>query len=264
MGLRRKNIGCAPIRTGMPAAVREPSESPETDASLILALFLNHLESVHPGPACQAVLGPLRVELEEAARTGTVAAVRESAAKRLSSLLKLGEEPGPTVQSLNGGKAHHPTDPCTGLPLRTEAEDLVRNTIEQKKQAFAVVFYLHRMALTNARFGEAIGNQVILFCSQHIATSILRANDSLFRWQGPAFVAMIERPESLQAVNSEIQRLATVPISRHFETPSRSVYLPIRLTAEVVPLLGSTVGDVLGQIGRFILNTSGQGQNDKD
>jgi GGDEF domain-containing protein len=141
---------------------------------------------------------------------------------------------------------------------------MVRHMIEQSKRAYAVVFYLHRMALTNARFGEAIGNQVILFCSQHIATAVLRADDHLFRWQGPAFVGIIERPELTPAVSSEIQRLAAAPISRHFETPSRSVYLPIRLTCEVVPLFETNAADVLGQIGRFILNTSGQAQNEKD
>jgi GGDEF domain-containing protein len=162
------------------------------------------------------------------------------------------------------GKPQHPTDPGTGLPMRAEAEEMVGLTIESGKRSYAVVFYLHRMAVTNARFGEAIGNQVILFCSQHIATAVLRAEDHVFRWQGPAFVGIIERPESLQAVTSEIQRLAAAPISRHFETPSRSVYLPIRLTCEVVPLFETAASDVMGQIGRFILNTSGQAQNEKD
>ena len=161
-------------------------------------------------------------------------------------------------------KGQQPTDPGTGLPLRSEAEEMLRQMIEAGRQAYAVVFYLHRMALTNARFGEAIGNQVILFCSQHLATAVLRADDHFYRWQGPAFVAIIERPESLQAVTSEIQRLSAAPISRHFETPSRSVYLPIRLTSEVVPLFEATVPEVLGQVGRFILNTSGQAQIDKD
>jgi GGDEF domain-containing protein len=248
----------------MPAAAREPSESSATDASLILALFLNHLEQIYPQPPAQAVLGKLRTELGEAARSGTVAQIRDKAAKQLDALVRFGETRRAGAGIANTGKSTHPTDPCTGLPLRIEAEELIRQVIEQRKQAYAVVFYLHRMALTNARFGEAIGNQVILFCSQHIATAILRSNDALFRWQGPAFVAVVERPESLQAVNSEIQRLATTPISRHFETPSRSVYLPIRLTSEVVPLSETNTADVLGQIGRFILNTSGQGQNEKD
>jgi GGDEF domain-containing protein len=207
----------------------------------------------------RGILGQLRAELEAANQAGTLAEARERAGKHLEALLK----PRAATNS-RSRKAQRATDPCTGLPMRTEAEEMVRLAIERGRQAYAVVFYLHRMALTNARFGEVIGNQVILFCSQHLATAVLRADDHLFRWQGPAFVAIIERQESLQTVNSEIQRLATAPISRHFETPSRSVYLPIRLTSEVAPLFDADAADVLGQIGRFISTTSGQAANEKD
>lgn len=242
----------------MPAAARETSES-GADASSILDLFLNHLERIYTDETSRGILGRLRTDLEAAIKAGTLSEAREGSAKHLTALLK----PRASTDSIVG-KAQHPRDPGTGLPLRAEAEEIVRHMIEQRKRAYAVVFYLHRMALTNARFGESIGNQVILFCSQHIATAVLRADDHLFRWQGPAFVAVIERPESLQTVTSEIQRLGVAPISRHFETPSRSVYLPIRLTCEVVPLFETNVADVLGQIGRFILNTSGQAQHEKD
>lgn len=248
----------------MPAAAREPSGSFAAETSQIVALFLNHLDRVYREPAAQRILDQIRQDLDQAAQSGKLADAYEGVGQHLSALLNLGETPRTATGHVSSGKPAHPTDSCTGLPLRGEAEELIRQVIEQKKEAFAVVFYLHRMALTNARFGEAIGNQVILFCSQHIATAILRANDSLFRWQGPAFVAVIERPESMQTVNSEIQRLATTPISRHFETPSRSVYLPIRLTSEVVPLNETNISDVLDRIGRFILNTSGQAQNEKD
>lgn len=241
----------------MPAAARETSGS-RADASLILDLFVNHLERIYTDGTSRGILGQLRTELEDAIKAGTLAEAREGTAKRLSELSK------PRGAGLVAAKGQQPTDPGTGLPLRPEAEEMLRQTIEAGRQAYAVVFYLHRMALTNARFGEAIGNQVILFCSQHLATAVLRPDDLLYRWQGPAFVAIIERPESLQAVTSEIQRLAAAPISRHFETPSRSVYLPIRLTLEVVPLFETNVADVLGQVGRFILNTSGQAQIDKD
>jgi GGDEF domain-containing protein len=228
------------------------------DANLILELLVNQLEKVYTDKSSRGILKRVRMELEKAIETGTVTDAHKEAARQLNELNK------PRVPSGSGGRLPPSTDPGTGLPMRAEAEEMVQQMVEARpgKQAYAVVFYLHRMALTNARFGEAIGNQVILFCSQHIATAVLRATDHLFRWQGPSFVAIIERPESLQAVSSEIQRLAAAPISRHFETPSRSVYLPIRLTSEVVPLFETTTEDVLSQIGRFILNTSGQNEKD--
>ncbi len=136
----------------------------------------------------------------------------------------------------------------------------LESTSESGPKFYAAIFYLHRMQLTNARFGEAIGNQVMLFCSQHIATTVTRASDSLFRWSGPAFVAILERPESELAVNGEIQRLISTPFSRFFETSSRSVYLPVKVTAGVIPLYETNFAEACAHVERFILTTSGQAQ----
>jgi GGDEF domain-containing protein len=150
------------------------------------------------------------------------------------------------------------TDPCTGLPVRAEGEAALQRAITRQAHAYVAVFYLHRMALTNARFGEAMGNQLILFCSQHISSRLTRANDLLFRWSGPAFLAIIERSEPYLSVSNDVQRMISVPLSRFIETPSRSVYLPMKVTAEVFPLFKTTQEEVMGRIDRFIFTSSGQ------
>jgi GGDEF domain-containing protein len=149
-------------------------------------------------------------------------------------------------------------DPGTGLPARAQAEGALREAINRQPQCYAVVFYLHRMQLTNARFGPAIGNQLIEFCSQHIAASCLRSTDTLFRWSGPAFVAIIERAETPTVLAAEIHKLVSPPLGRFFEAPKRSVYLPIKMTAEAVPLFDTNYADVLGSIETFVLSVSGQ------
>jgi len=153
-------------------------------------------------------------------------------------------------------------DATTGLLKRPDAEAALTRALEvaylEGMKAYAVVFYLHRMPLTNARFGEAIGNQVILFCSQHIATTVTRVNDSLYRWSGPTFVAILERTESESAVNSEVQRILSAPFSRFFETSSRSVYLPVKITAEVIPLYDTDLAAVTEHVERFVLKSAGQ------
>jgi GGDEF domain-containing protein len=125
-------------------------------------------------------------------------------------------------------------------------------------QTYVVAFYVHRMQLINARFGDAIGNQVLMFCGQHLATSLSGANDTLFRWRGPGFVAVLERNESVLAIASEVQRFASTPLSRFFETPLRTVYLPIKLTAEILPTAGKSVEDVLEQVQKS-LRSNGPG-----
>src|SRR5262249_53610601 len=135
-------------------------------------------------------------------------------------------------------------DACTGLPKRAAAEAAIQEIAGVGSNAYVAVFYLHRMALTNARFGEAIGNQVIQYCSPHVAATLTKAKDALFRWSGPAFVAILEREESLPAASSEIQRIVAAPLSRFFETPSRSVFLPIKLSADTISASNSSYAEI--------------------
>lgn len=147
-------------------------------------------------------------------------------------------------------------DPCTNLPTRAEAESALERAVTNASQTYAAVFYLHRMAMINARFGEAIGNQMLLFCSQHIASRLTHAGDSLFRWSGPAFLAILDRSDAYLSVSNDVQRMVSVPLSRFIETPSRSVYLPMKVTAEVFPLFKTTSEEALRRIERFIVNAS--------
>src|SRR4051794_35335666 len=111
------------------------------------------------------------------------------------------------------------------------------------------------MNLTNARFGEAVGKQVLLNCSQHIASRLSAPNDLLFRWTGPAFVAMMERAE-IESITGEVQRIASIPLNRFFETASRTVYLPMKLSGEMISTPGRGWAEVSDQLERFILKAS--------
>ena len=145
-------------------------------------------------------------------------------------------------------------DPCTGLPTRPEAQQAIRRALTGKLPVYIAVFYLHRMAVTNARFGEAIADQMLLFCSQHIATRLTKLHDSLFRWRGPAFVVVLEREDSLLTVNSEVQRLLSAPLRRFFELPSRTVYLPLKLTGTAFAAADRTDVEIFEQIENYVAN----------
>ncbi len=148
------------------------------------------------------------------------------------------------------------TDPCTGLPKRQEAEAALAQAIGQKR--YGVVFYLHRMPLTISRFGDAIGDQVAIFCSQHVASVMAGPGDALFRWSGPVFLAILDRKEATPAVIAEVQKVTSASFSRIFETPARSVYLPVKITADVIALFDTTQADVTQKIEGFIQKASGQ------
>jgi GGDEF domain-containing protein len=174
---------------------------------------------------------------------------------RVSGLKVLPSGSGRSLPAASDGR---PMDSCTGLPLRAEAESMVRHALENHVAAHLVVFYLHRMQLTNARFGSSVGDQVIFYCSQKIATDLITgANDQLFRWTGPAFVALVGHLESEADVRSEVQRLVSSPLSRYFETATRSVFLPVKLSADVYPLHDTTTEALIEKLELFLLNSSG-------
>jgi GGDEF domain-containing protein len=242
-------------------------------AASLAKTFLSHLEQLHSDSESRAILAELRSEIEAAIREGRVAQIEDENAKRLESLAAKAEQKRRQLLELSGRLADrvailehaaapsngmNVTDPGTGLPARIEADQAIRQAVNQQPRCFAVVFYVHRMQLTNARFGEAIGNQLIAFCSQHIGSLFLHQGDRLFRWSGPAFVAILERGETLDTFSAEVHRLIGAPMSRFFETPNRSVYLPIKVTAEAIPLFETSYAEVMSGIENFILTASGQ------
>ena len=123
-------------------------------------------------------------------------------------------------------------------------------------QVHVAVFYVHRMNLITSRFGENIGNEILLFCSQHIATSLVRLSDNMFRWSGPAFVAILLRKESPAVVADEVLRVVSSPLSKFFDISSRTMYLPVKLSGEVIPAGNQTYAAVVDKIGQFILRAS--------
>lgn len=249
----------------------------------LLQRFVDHLAETHRDAESEDTLKQIRLAVEQPGNAAAQQKVTESlqqlgrrTAERFRQMRELAERlqdrvtileqsaalgvaggvAGGTAGGAGNGSGPN-VDACTGLPVRAEAEVAIRSVIGGDRQCYVAVFYVHRMALTNARFGEAIGNQVILFASQHVATAVAKQRDLLFRWTGPAFVAVLERDEALLAVNSEVQRVISAPVSRFFETPNRSVYLPIKISGEVISLEEQSYAEVAGKIERFILNASG-------
>jgi GGDEF domain-containing protein len=127
--------------------------------------------------------------------------------------------------------------------------------VNEKREVSVAVFYVHRMNYVNARFGSVIGDKILFVCSQHLATALVRPTDALYRWKGPAFVAILEREPQTNPEN-DIQRLLATPLSQYLETPSRTVYLPIKLTGRTVPQTETSLASMRDWIEGFILRSS--------
>jgi len=128
-------------------------------------------------------------------------------------------------------------DKVTGLPSRPIAEALLTACREQNRCAYAAVFVLERFALINARYGYAIGDELLAYLAEEMAHVFSRA-EGMFRWCGPAVVGVMERKEPAADVRNEISRIITSrKLSKTAQSHGRTVLLPVALSWGFFPVL---------------------------
>lgn len=128
--------------------------------------------------------------------------------------------------SLPSSQVERRKDPVTGLPQRQNAEQALLEGAQQNRRLYAVIFAIERLELINQRFGYAAGDQVLqLFC-QHVAQQLSRS-DRLFRWSGPAMLALLERDGPPRQVREEVVRITAQRLEKTIVVGTRSVLLPV-------------------------------------
>ena len=132
-------------------------------------------------------------------------------------------------------KNHPDLDPATGLPSKAEADRAIRAALESPQGKFLVVAVCSRVQAVNARFGYSVGDQVLAAFAAHFKKG-LSVRDQIFRWQGPAFVVLLERAERLERVRTEIRQFADTRVDKTIEVGQRTVLIPISATWAIFPL----------------------------
>lgn len=126
-------------------------------------------------------------------------------------------------------------DPLTGLETRESAERAMAAAIERGATAYAALFVVDRLHLCNARYGYATGNQILARVYGHLGTC-LSPEDRLFRWTGPAFMALIERVQDTGELQEEMDRISLVKLEAGVQIGNESVMLPIVRHSLLLPL----------------------------
>jgi|SRR5882724_7723062 len=126
-------------------------------------------------------------------------------------------------------------DPLTSLETRECAERAMAAAIERGGPAYAALFVVDRLHLFNARYGYATGDQILRRVHRHVE-SCLSPEDCLFRWTGPAFMALLERREDAGGVQDEMSRITSVKLEATVQIGNGSVLLPIACTSLLLPL----------------------------
>jgi len=139
------------------------------------------------------------------------------------------------VRASKGTSAAVAQDSLTGLQARGCAERALTATLEAGLPAYAVLFVVDRLHLINARYGYSTGDQMLRVFCDHLASGV-SPGDRLFRWTGPAFVALLERVESQAEIQQEINRIASANLKITVQIGNGAVSLPIPTLSLLVPL----------------------------
>ncbi len=115
-------------------------------------------------------------------------------------------------------------DSVTGLSGRGQAARAVAQAVAEKRPMFVVAVAVERLAMIEERYGESLRDDVLVHFAQEYGQA-LGADDSLFRWGGSSFLALLKRSGSKEWVQMEIDRLFNVRFKKTVTADGRSVLL---------------------------------------
>jgi GGDEF domain-containing protein len=116
-------------------------------------------------------------------------------------------------------------DPVTGLPGRAAAEEAIATKIATGKEFLVALFMLDRMASINGRFGRVVGDDILVTGAQAVAQKL--SGTTLYRWSGPAFVAVFDSSVNLAQAELRARQASAIRIEKAIEADTRSVLIVI-------------------------------------
>jgi GGDEF domain-containing protein len=153
-------------------------------------------------------------------------------------------------------KAASRLDPVTGLLCRDDALLAMQTAIDGGARQYAVAMVVNRVQMINVRFGHEVGDRMLVGFKEHVEKQLAPAGQ-LFRWAGPALVAIIERPEPIGTVRVQVKRMLDSKIEVMYTGDGRSVLIPISAGWSALPL--TSTADASKQIEAFIASqTAGE------
>jgi len=128
-------------------------------------------------------------------------------------------------------------DSVTGLCGRPRAEAALKEAHQSGKQYYVVVVVANCIDVINSKFGDAAADCVLRSLCTQLQT-LARNDDRVFRWTGPAYIALLQRDAPIHHLRNEVQRIADKKSLQPFEVDSRCVLLPRSAKWAVLPISG--------------------------
>jgi len=136
------------------------------------------------------------------------------------------------IRAAGGGPI---ADPTTGLPARLAAVAALEEAAIGSQQAYAVLFVVDRVPLINARLGYAAGDQVLRFYGEELRHKLPVA-DRVFRWSGPAFLAVLDRKERIDKVREQLRYAVPGKLEQTLNLSRRSALVSVSATWALFPI----------------------------
>lgn len=125
------------------------------------------------------------------------------------------------------------TDPLTGLPSRAFAEGELARMHSQPAECYLALFVVKRLALINARFGYARGDEVLLKVVSHLS-ELLPDFKTLFRWAPCAFLTIAPANMTYKELRSKVQIIEVARMTPVLEWEGRSAMVPVAMDCRLL------------------------------
>ena len=153
------------------------------------------------------------------------------------------------TDSLDRARTAASNDPVTGQPPRSQALELIAKACKGGPPTLAVSIVVDRLQAINLSFGSEVGDQVLRYFAGSIRRS-LPSNDHLFRWAGPALLALIVRSVRIETARGEIARLMEHKLEYTVRTATRSSMIPVTARWAIFPVAAPSE-DLIKKIDEF-------------
>lgn len=185
-----------------------------------------------------------------------------SSGEEISSLLRSGLQ---SLAAYNTRTAKFVTKPAVvpmnGLPDRSGAEQEIAAKIASNRDCVCGLFVVNRLASIQARFGRAVGDEVMLLSAERLAQH-LPAGVTVSRWSESALIALVDVDTNIAEVTRRFARAASMNLEKNIETQHRFVLVPITLSFTLKRLSGSSSApDTFQEFDRFVSVNTGEMMN---
>ena len=191
----------------------------------------------------------LRLRLAECLKNVRDEAVRQRSESQ-STLQTMKHELAASQQRLSYHGIETDIDRVTGFAGRSAAEIAIHEAVEAGDSRYVVIAVLGKMQSINARFGYAVGDEVLCEFAARVAGRLC-SRAAFYRWSGPSMIGLLQRSEPAHVIRSEVAKVVEAPISKSLVTGAQNAFITTSAASLVLPV-APPAGEIISRIDAFV------------